>query len=199
MNYLNELKIKNAKKKSRELILLSTSHGLSNVFRSKRISMKVMWFFLFTASSSFGVSMVIRSIFQYLQFEVVTKIDIINESPTEFPTITFFNLKHSKCSYHDTKMSRSFQVNFASSYFVVVIVLDLEGIVQLQDDRPGSDVDDPRFAVVTVVADVRVLDVVVTVVGDDQVEEDEETREPRESEVESGKHFDWKWSILGFF
>lgn len=35
----------------------------------------------------------------YLNYEVVTYIDVINESPTLFPTITFFNLKRSKTNY----------------------------------------------------------------------------------------------------
>ena len=41
----------------------------------------------------------------YLNYEVVTYIDVINESPTLFPTITFFNLKRSKTNYSFTNSS----------------------------------------------------------------------------------------------
>ena len=34
-----------------------------------------------------------------LQFEVVTKIDVINAKPTEFPAITFYNLKNTKANH----------------------------------------------------------------------------------------------------
>jgi hypothetical protein len=74
-------------------------------------------------------------------------------------------------------------VNFASSYFVVIIVLNLEGVVQLQDDGSGADVEDPGLSVVAVVANVSVLDMVVTVVANDAVEEEVETSDPGESEV----------------
>ena len=74
-------------------------------------------------------------------------------------------------------------MNFASSYFVVIIVLNLEGVVQLQDDGSGADVEDPGLSVVAVVANVSVLDMVVTVVANDAVEEEVETSDPGESEV----------------
>jgi hypothetical protein len=74
-------------------------------------------------------------------------------------------------------------VNFASSYFVVIIVLNLERVVQLQDDGSGADVEDPGLSVVAVVANVSVLDMVVTVVANNAVEEEVETSDPGESEV----------------
>lgn len=74
-------------------------------------------------------------------------------------------------------------MNFASSYFVVIIVLNLERVVQLQDDGSGADVEDPGLSVVAVVANVSVLDMVVTVVANDAVEEEVETSDPGESEV----------------
>ena len=74
-------------------------------------------------------------------------------------------------------------MNFASSYFVVIIVLNLERVVQLQDDGSGADVEDSGLSVVAVVANVSVLDMVVTVVANDAVEEEVETSDPGESEV----------------
>ena len=71
------------KKKSIELLAASTSHGLPNVFRSKRIFMKVFWLGLFIISTFCGVCTVIETVNNYLKYEVVTKIDVITEVPTE--------------------------------------------------------------------------------------------------------------------
>jgi hypothetical protein len=70
-------------KKTVELLLASSSHGLPNVFRSKRIIMKIMWLSLFIISTSFGIYTVFEIVNNYLKHEVVTKIDVITEVPTE--------------------------------------------------------------------------------------------------------------------
>lgn len=80
--------------KTKELMLSSTSHGLPNIFRTERKSLKIMWLFVFSLSSAFCMFTVIQAIKNYLDFEVVTKIEVIHESPTEFPTITFINSKN---------------------------------------------------------------------------------------------------------
>jgi hypothetical protein len=69
--------------KTGELLAASTSHGLPNVFRSKRIFMKVFWLSLFIISTFCGVCTVIETVNNYLKYEVVTKIDVITEVPTE--------------------------------------------------------------------------------------------------------------------
>ena len=91
-----EIKIEKIKSKSKELVLVSTSHGLPNIFRSQHSAIKLMWICLFTASISMGFYMVTRSIIEYLDFETVTKINVINETPTQFPAITIYNLKDQK-------------------------------------------------------------------------------------------------------
>jgi hypothetical protein len=71
------------KEKTVELLTVSTSHGLPSFFRSKRIFMKVMWLSLFIISTSFGIYTVVEVVNNYLKHEVVTKIDVITEVPTE--------------------------------------------------------------------------------------------------------------------
>ena len=77
----------------------SSSHGLPNFFKTKRLIFKLMWFLLFNASVAFGCFMIQKTVFDYLDYEVVTKIDIINESPTQFPTVTFYNLNKLSVNY----------------------------------------------------------------------------------------------------
>ena len=91
-----EIKIQKIKSKSKELVLASTSHGLPNIFRSQHSAIKLMWICLFTASISMGFYIVTKSIIEYLDFETVTKINVINETPTQFPAITIYNLKDEK-------------------------------------------------------------------------------------------------------
>lgn len=72
-----------------ELILASTSHGLPSIFRSKRICFKVMWTVLFISSFSVCTYFVTSSILEYLNYEVVTSIELIYEIQSEIPTISF--------------------------------------------------------------------------------------------------------------
>ncbi len=87
------------KKKSIELLAASTSHGLPNVFRSKRIFMKVFWLGLFIISTFCGVCTVIETVNNYLKYEVVTKIDVITEVPTECKSHYIFYLLSSHLNH----------------------------------------------------------------------------------------------------
>ena len=89
-------KLKNIKTQCKEIILSSTIHGLPNALRSKNLFLKIVWFGLFLVSASVGIYSVIDSLNDYLNYEVVTKIDIIEELPIQFPAITFYNPKDAK-------------------------------------------------------------------------------------------------------
>lgn len=82
-----------------ELILASTSHGLPSVFRTERKAIKVMWFICWLIFLTLGVYTVINGVLDYLQWNVITQIDIKYEIPTPFPTVTFTPLKKQKTNY----------------------------------------------------------------------------------------------------
>jgi hypothetical protein len=82
--------------KSKELVMASTSHGLPSVFRTKRIFFKIMWICLFIISTLLGINTVIGTVNTYLNYEIVTKIDVITEIPTDFPAVTIINLRNRK-------------------------------------------------------------------------------------------------------
>ncbi len=82
--------------KSKELVMASTSHGLPSVFRTKRIFFKIMWICLFIISTLLGINTVIGTVNTYLNYEIVTKIDVITEIPTDYPAITIINLRNRK-------------------------------------------------------------------------------------------------------
>jgi hypothetical protein len=86
-------KIERLKVKASNLIISSTSHGLPNIFRTQRISLKIMWLFFFVMCTCIGFFMVYSTISNYLKYEVVTRIEVINEIPAEFPSVTIINSK----------------------------------------------------------------------------------------------------------
>ena len=69
----------------KEIILSSTILGLPNVVSKKRIIFKMMYLISFLISASIGIFTVHKTLSNYLEHEVVTRIDVINEIPTEFP------------------------------------------------------------------------------------------------------------------
>ena len=70
----------------------STSHGFPNIFRANNIFIKLMWLLFLICSSAMCGFMVVRSIMDYLSFDVVTKVRVYSEVPSEFPTITICNI-----------------------------------------------------------------------------------------------------------
>jgi hypothetical protein len=92
-----KIKKKLIKNKIVELALVSTSHGLPSVFRTKRKILKVIWLLLFLFGCGYGSSTVIKSIIDYFEYPVVTNIEEIYEkSEIEYPKISFINLKYPK-------------------------------------------------------------------------------------------------------
>jgi len=118
-----ESKKEKIKEKVIEIALVSTSHGLPSVFRTDKICLKLMWLSLFIFGSLFGILTVIKTTETYLNYEIVTNIQVINEIPTAFPAVTFYFLKNNrfnllnnsiilKCSFNKIKCdSNDFHFN----------------------------------------------------------------------------------------
>ena len=73
------------------LIINSSTHGLPNILRAKIFIIKILWIMFFILSACFCMFLVYKSIMDYLDYEVVTKIRFIREDKAEFPTITICN------------------------------------------------------------------------------------------------------------
>jgi len=70
----------------------STAHGFPNIIKNEQLPIKFVWIFFTLISTGLCSYMVSKSILDYLNHDVVTKIRIENEVPIEFPTITICNL-----------------------------------------------------------------------------------------------------------
>lgn len=90
---------KQIKKKLIEFASQSSSHGLPKIFTTKKLYLKIMWFILFVLFSVLGVYKVIEMSVKYLEYEVVTRIDLVQEIPTEFPSVSFYSLKNPSANY----------------------------------------------------------------------------------------------------
>lgn len=93
---MEQTKLERIRHNLKNIALSSTTHGLPNVFRTQSKCLKIMWLFMFIVSTSFGVFLSFKSVFAYLDHEVITQIDVVYELPTQFPTVTFFNLRDSR-------------------------------------------------------------------------------------------------------
>lgn len=71
-----------------DLLTESTWHGFSSVFKSKLLSIRIFWIFLTLASTSLCSYFIFKNVNEYLNFEIVTSIDIIYETKAEFPAVT---------------------------------------------------------------------------------------------------------------
>ena len=70
----------------------STSHGYSNIFRTKNLILRTMWFLFFLTGLSVAIYMVSRSILEYLNFDVTTKIRKLKTDTLVFPAVTICNI-----------------------------------------------------------------------------------------------------------
>lgn len=70
----------------------STSHGYSNIFRTKNLLLRTMWFIFFLAGLSVAIYMVTRSILEYVDYDVTTKIRKLKTDTLVFPTVTICNI-----------------------------------------------------------------------------------------------------------
>ena len=68
-----------------------TIHSIPNIFRTKHITIKLIWIGAFLISSGLCSFLVYSSINNYLGFNVVTTIKVVRETPIIFPSITICN------------------------------------------------------------------------------------------------------------
>jgi len=84
--------LKKIKAKIREWSERTTSHGYPNIFRSSFHEIRIMWLIFTLIATGLCAYMIVKSVMDYLNFEINTKIVIDKEIPSEFPTITICNL-----------------------------------------------------------------------------------------------------------
>ena len=123
---------KQVKSKFVELSSSSTSHGYPNIFRTKYLSIKILWVFSLMTAIGFCLFLLIRGINAYLEFNVITNIEMIDERPVEFPTITVCDLDKFQ-TYQAAELIREIYY----SEYKIALGEDYEYFINLLDYYPN--------------------------------------------------------------
>ena len=77
-----------------ECLTDTTIHALPNISKSSNhLGLKVIWTICLLACSGYCLYCCVQTIQTYLSYEFATKVSIVQEIPTEFPSISLCNLK----------------------------------------------------------------------------------------------------------
>jgi hypothetical protein len=90
-SFLKSDKLNRVKSQVKEWSLYTKFDCYSKIFQTKNVILKLVWlifFLIFTALTGYFVS---KNVIDYYSREVISKIEIINEKPIEFPVITLCN------------------------------------------------------------------------------------------------------------
>lgn len=82
-------KRKQIEEKIKELLTISASHEIPNIIRSDNLCLKIMWLTYFVISTGICAYYTINSIGDYLKFNTITTLTVINEREPQLPTISF--------------------------------------------------------------------------------------------------------------
>lgn len=75
-----------------KLLQSSTSHGIPNIFKTDRFTIRIIWGVCFLAAVSASSYMIFLTMSDYTKFNTVSKIEYISEIPTEFPSVSICNV-----------------------------------------------------------------------------------------------------------
>jgi len=103
------------KKRINELLKGSTAHGIPNIMKSNSLIIKIMWAVFFIASTVAGSYYTIDSILDYLRFNTVTTIQILDEEKSEFPTVSFCGFPKFNSSIERIVLSVKFQNEYKTN------------------------------------------------------------------------------------
>ncbi|RMZ92818.1 acid-sensing ion channel 1 [Brachionus plicatilis] len=68
-----------------------TMHGFPNIFRTKYITVRMMWIILFLFSNGFCFYIITKNIMNFFKYEVVTTIKVAERDSLPFPAVTVCN------------------------------------------------------------------------------------------------------------
>lgn len=87
----------------------TTAHGVPHIMKRENVCIKAVWIVCFLLSSLGCSYLVYSSIHDYIQWNTVTKLEIVQELPTLFPTVSICNLN-------------SFTTNYSFEFFQSILL-----------------------------------------------------------------------------
>ena len=83
-----EPETKTIKKAFYNLVLSTTCHGIPDLFRTDRTLLKIIWIIFLIVSTGACGWMITKSVTDYFEYDVITKIKIIQENEMVLPAVT---------------------------------------------------------------------------------------------------------------
>lgn len=83
-------------KLTNELMKSSTFHGIPKLVNAKNLVHMLLWFSAILLSYSYCLYVIVLFILEYLEYPIVTNLEVVNERAPEFSAITFCNHNKSK-------------------------------------------------------------------------------------------------------
>ena len=114
MNDYNQTSLKFLLKKTfLDYCSTSTAHPIPKIKNSTNIFIKFAWIITFLSATSYCIYAIFVSIEAYLEHDFYTKIEIIDETPTNFPAISLCNLNsiENEEEYENKEYSKNFADN----------------------------------------------------------------------------------------
>ena len=101
-------KLKEIKISTKETVENSSIHALPNIVRNKYTLIKLVWIVCFLISFGVCCWFIIQSIHSYLNYDVVTNIQVKYENKIKFPVVTICNLNYFATNYSYLVMNALF-------------------------------------------------------------------------------------------
>jgi hypothetical protein len=112
----------------KETVLNSSIHGIPNALRAENSYFKFIWIFCFLITVTTSIYLITKNLTEYLEYETVTKIRIINEQPTIFPTVSF------QFNYGNLRANYSLEENIIKLYYETII-LDISQHCEISKEK----------------------------------------------------------------
>jgi hypothetical protein len=126
MEFNRKSKLVLIKEYIREWSSTCTFHCYPKIFQYKSILINVAWSILFVAFSAFTIFLVAKALIDYFQYEVISKIQVVNVDELDFPIITIcdsnaFTSKHAE-SYIDDMLKNFKNYDMSRELFEAYIL-----------------------------------------------------------------------------
>ena len=117
----------------------STAHGIANIVKTERTSMKVIWLLSLLVSASFCFYLEQNAFLEYLNYPVTTKIRYINEKSSQFPAIAICNTNPFLTNYSIDTLVDFLEENSNFSYAATSNLTKLEYVNRVFDGNAVSN------------------------------------------------------------
>lgn len=125
--------------------LKSTCSAYASIFKAEKFYLKLMWSISLVVSLSFCCLAVIKSILAYLDYEVITKIRLIEERPMIFPVVSICNLNPFITQKANEFILDYFNSNYNQTFENLDQILDKISILNPDFEYLMQQVADPSF------------------------------------------------------